>query len=205
MTARKVGIDDASILEAASVLKAGGLVVYPTDTVYGLGAIPTDVEAVERLLSAKGRGPKPIPVLCAGLDQAEGLVELGSMGRELAERFWPGQLTVVAPMKTELPIGIHQGSRTLGVRVPAHKKCVELLNVSGGALTGTSANTSGSPSCRTADQAMTELGEAVDMVLDGGALGGKESTVVSVVGDELKVLRAGAVDLSDWRKSPSSP
>ncbi len=180
---------------AAGLVKKGGLLVFPSDTVYGLGCDPMNEAAVERLFTVKRREAKPIPVLCADLTYADRLVSLDPVALSLARRYWPGALTVVAPMIRELPFQIHQGTRTLGVRVPASNLCIQLIAESGGYLTGTSANLSGRPACRSASEAMAELGGEVDLILDGGTLAGKESTVVKVTEGKLLVLRRGAVEL----------
>jgi L-threonylcarbamoyladenylate synthase len=173
------------------------LIVYPTDTVYGLGCDPTNEEAVQRLSEAKKRNQRPIPVLCSSKSAAMKLVEMNEEALELTRRFWPGPLTIVAPLKRSLPFPLHQGGGTLGVRVPAMALCVSLIEACGGWLTGTSANLSGSPSARTATEAARQLGNNVDLILDGGKLEGLESTVVRAVGDGIQVLRMGLVRVTD--------
>ena len=192
-----VRFDSDSIDRARSVIVHGGLIVYPTDTVYGLGCDPTNEDAVRRLMDAKNRDQRPIPVLCSSNSAAMELVEMNKKALELTRRFWPGALTIVAPLKRTLPFILHQGTGTLGVRVPAMPLCVALIEACGGWLTGTSANLSGSPSARTAAAAASQLGDRVELILDGGRLGGLESTVVRVVGDGVQVLRAGPVGVSD--------
>jgi len=185
------------VTEAAAVVRGGGLVVYPTDTVYGLGANPKDVAAVTRLFKVKKRDAKPIPILCDSLTSALRLAWLNPRSVELAKRYWPGALTIVAPLRTELPFSIHQGTGTVGVRVPGSKLCVLLVRLCGGMLTGTSANLSGKSPCRSAEEANEQLGEDVDMILNGGQLAGVASTVVRAVGDKIEVLREGAVGVND--------
>lgn len=187
-------------MRAASVVKSGGLVVYPTDTVYGLGCDPVNDAAIRRLFEAKKREARPIPVLCDGLGSAMELVEMNKKARELAAKFWPGSLTIVAPLRKALPFPLHQGTGTLGVRVPDSALCVSLIRACGGSLTGTSANVSGSPSSRTAEEALSQLGDSVDLVLDGGRLEGSESTVVRVVGNEIEAIRRGPVGVTDEKK-----
>jgi L-threonylcarbamoyladenylate synthase len=175
----------------------GGLIVYPTDTVYGLGCDPTNEDAVRRLLEAKRRDQKPVPVLCSSKDAAMELVKMNKRALELAEQFWPGALTIVAPLKRSLPFPLHQGSGTLGVRVPAMPLCVILIEACGGWLTGTSANLSGSAPARTATEAANQLGDHVDLILDGGRLEGLESTVVREMDEGIQVLRVGPVRVTD--------
>jgi L-threonylcarbamoyladenylate synthase len=186
-----------SIRRAASVVARGGLIVYPTDTVYGLGCDPADPKAVERLFRAKGRDAKPIPIICSGIPKVRELVEMSPKALDLSKRYWPGAMTMVLPLRTTMPFLLHQGTGSLGVRVPGSTKCLELVKACGGWLTGTSANVSGRPSARSAEEAMGQLGDKVDLYLDGGRLGGRESTVVRVVGDELMVLRRGPVGVKD--------
>lgn len=173
------------------------MVVYPTDTVYGLGCDPANEGAVRRLVQAKKRQDSPISILCSSTDAAMNLVEMNGKARDLARRYWPGALTIVAPLKRGLPFPIHQGTGTLGVRVPAMPLCIALIEACGGWLTGTSANLSGLPSTRTAAEAARQLGDAVDLVLDGGRLDGLESTIVRVVTEGIQVLRVGPVGVTD--------
>jgi L-threonylcarbamoyladenylate synthase len=186
-----------SIDKAAAAIRDGGLVVIPTDTVYGLACDPFSPAAVGRLFEAKRREGKPIPVLCGGLSRAEELVDLGPAGSALAKMFWPGALTIVAPLRRTVPRPVDQGTATLGVRVPGLPAIVDLIEKSGGWTTGTSANVSGNPSSKTAEEAAAQLGGAVDMVLDGGTLPGAASTVVSVVGGSVAILRSGQVRVPD--------
>ena len=179
--------------KAAEVIRKGGLVVYPTDTVYGLGCDPFDAKAVHRLFEAKGRISKPVPVLCSSTTKAEALVRFGPRARALAKDHWPGALTIVAPLRRSLPKEVTQGTGTLGVRVPAHEGCRQFISLCGGWLTGTSANLSGRPSARTAIEAWQQIGRSVDLVLDGGALKGRASTVVEVLQDKVTILRTGPI------------
>jgi L-threonylcarbamoyladenylate synthase len=182
---------------AARVVADGGLLVYPTDTVYGLGCDPLNPNAIGRLFIAKGRGAKAVPVLCADITKVQELVELSPKALELANRFWPGPLTIVAPVSRRLPERLHQGTGKLGVRVPGSSACVRLIIACGGMLVGTSANISGMPSSRTAEEAMTQLGSSVDLIIDGGRLQGTESTVVEVSGDDIIILRKGSIRVYD--------
>ena len=189
-------MDAASIARAAKEVRRGGLVVYPTDTVYGLGCDPLNHAAVRRLFEAKNRDRKPIPVLCSSTEKAAGLVKLSGRALELAGSYWPGALTIVAPLSRPVPPQLNQGKPALGVRVPNHPGCLELISACGGWLTGTSANLSGRPSARSAAEAIDQLGGAVGVVLDGGRLAGTASTVVEVVGNEVTILRTGPVGVA---------
>jgi len=189
----------AAIAEAVRVVKSGGVVAIPTDTVYGLGCDPSSDEAVGRLFEVKNRQAKPVPLLCADSGVAENLVDLNGVARKLAELHWPGALTIVAPIKKESNLSplLDQGSGHLGVRVPDSEVCLALAGKVGGAITGTSANLSGRPSCRTAAQVVESLDGRIQLVIDGGELRGKESTVVRVSGGTVEVLREGSVRIQE--------
>jgi L-threonylcarbamoyladenylate synthase len=188
-----LGSDAKSIAVAAEIVKRGGVIAFPTDTVYGLGCDPFSAGAVARLVEVKERDSKPVPVLCSAQGEALKLVELGPVGLELARRYWPGALTIVAPLKREVPGSLDQGSGWLGVRIPDDQTALGLARSCGGTITGTSANLSGRPSSRTAAQVAGSLGDRIDAILDGGRRAGKESTVVRVDGTAVEVLRRGAV------------
>jgi len=175
-------------------------VVYPTDTVYGIGCDPFNEEAVAKLFDAKVRSTKPIPILCDSMRSARALASMNPTAQVLAEEFWPGGLTIVMPAKRPLPYLVDQGSGEVGLRVPAMKDCVEFIKECGGFLTGSSANLSGEPPCRTAEEALGVLGGKVDLVLDGGRLEGLESTVVRVRGESIEILREGAVKVKGRRR-----
>ena len=196
MRARLLLMDGESIARAAREVRRGGLVVYPTDTVYGLGCDPLNQAAVRRLFEAKQRDTKAIPVLCSATEKAARLVRLSGRALELAGRYWPGALTIVAPLLRQVPPQLNQGKANLGVRVPDHPGCLELITSCGGWLTGTSANLSGNPSARSAAEALDQLGDMVDIVVEGGRLSGAESTVVEVVGNEVTILRTGPVGVA---------
>ena len=184
--------------EAARVVRSGGVVAIPTDTVYALGCDPSSDGAVARLFEAKNRQAKPVPVLCADSRVAERLVDLNRVARKLMRIHWPGALTIVAPLKKGgLSRLLDQGSGYLGVRVPGSEVCVALARKVGGAVTGTSANLSGRPSCRTAAEVVESLDGRVQLVIDGGELRAKESTVVRVSGRTVEVLREGSVRIQE--------
>jgi L-threonylcarbamoyladenylate synthase len=182
------------------IIRAGGVIAYPTDTFYGLGADPGNPAAVRRLFNIKGRGAdQPILLLLSEAGEvnnwASGITPQASA---LMERFWPGPLTLVFKAKAGVLPELTAGTGTIGLRVPGSRLTLGLLRSLGGALTGTSANLSGRPSIRTAQEAADALGSLVDLVLDGGATaGGKPSTVVDVSTDIPRVLREGAVPSQD--------
>jgi L-threonylcarbamoyladenylate synthase len=180
-----------NVRAAAEVVRAGGLVVYPTDTVYGLGCDPFNVTAVRRLIRIKGARDKPLPILSSSLDEAERVAELSEQARRIARRFWPGPLTLVLPNKS-LPNEVTFGLPTVGVRIPDHRIALGLIRWSGGVLVGTSANKASVSPPTTAAEAYECLGNEVDVVLDGGqAKIGASSTVLDLTAKTPKVLRRG--------------
>lgn len=187
-----------SIARAADILRAGGLVVMPTETVYGLGADATNAQAVARIFEAKGR-PRFNPLIAhvLGLSEAEQHARLHPVARRLAEHFWPGPLTIVAPRKTESTVAelACAGLATIALRAPAHPMARELLAAFGKPIVAPSANRSGHISATTARHAADDLGDRVQLVLDGGPTPiGLESTIVAVDDDgRATLLRAGAI------------
>jgi L-threonylcarbamoyladenylate synthase len=197
-----------AIERALNVLKEGGLVVFPTDTVYGVGASVDRPDAVARLYVAKGRPlERAIPVLVSGIDAAERLTPaVSAAGKRLMERFWPGPLTIVLPAVDWLPVEIVRDTGSVGVRMPDHPIALEIIAGSGGALATTSANRSGEPETGTAEEAAREIGDRVDLVLDGGkAPGGVPSTVVKLETDgSWSILRHGAIQEAEIQSALSS-
>lgn len=188
--------EPSSIETAAQVLREGGLVVFPTDTVYGVGAAVDRPDAVARLYVAKGRPlEKPIPVLIADLDQLERLArEVTPEARLLAQHFWPGALTIVVPAQPWLPQEIVRETGTVGLRMPDHPVALAIIRAAGGAVATTSANRSGEREACTVDEAIAALGDVVDLYIDGGRTpGGIPSTVVGFERSGLVVLRRGAL------------
>jgi len=189
--------EPAAVEEAARVLRAGGLVVFPTDTVYGVGAAVDRPDAVARLYVAKGRPlDRPIPVLIADEGQLQRLAsEVNEAVLRLARRFWPGALTIVVPAQPWLPVEIVRDTGAVGVRMPDHPLALAIIRAAGGAVATTSANRSGEREACTVDEAIAALGEAVDLYIDGGRTpGGVPSTVVALEDGHLRVLRRGALD-----------
>jgi L-threonylcarbamoyladenylate synthase len=192
--------DPAVIRRAAEVLRAGGLVAFPTETVYGLGADACDAAAVERIFAAKGRPPdNPLIVHVAG---TAGLAEVAAvvppLAADLAARWWPGPLTLVVDARPEIPAVTTGGLRTVAVRHPAHRVAQALLQAAARPVAAPSANRSGRPSPTTAAHVVADLGEMVDLVLDAGPCPvGVESTVVDARFDAPVVLREGSVTRED--------
>jgi L-threonylcarbamoyladenylate synthase len=185
-----------ALAAAVRVLRAGGLVAFPTETFYGLGADALDVDAVARVFRAKGRPPeKPLLVLVDSLAMARTIVaEIPPRVEDLLARYWPGPLTVVLRARSHVPVTAATG--TVGVRIPGHAVAWGLVQAAGVPITAPSANPHGRSSPRTADEVRRGLGASVDLVLDGGPTpGGRPSTVVDATVVPLRVLRAGAVAL----------
>lgn len=203
--------DDVSA--CAGIVRAGGVVVFPTDTVYGIGCDPCNDGAVERVFKIKGReGSKPLPVLAGSVDGAQAIVDLGDAGRLLADRFWPGALTIVAPVRDTtrswISSRVTAGGDSLAVRVPANRCTLQLL-AQCGYLVGTSANLSGGRPPTSAQQVIEDSKLAgFDALLDGGAVEkGKESTIVDVTtmaaanatssADRPRIVREGAISSTE--------
>ncbi|MFF1284541.1 L-threonylcarbamoyladenylate synthase [Streptomyces sp. NPDC058299] len=190
----------SDIEKAAGALRAGGLVALPTETVYGLGANAEDPAAVSRIFQVKGRpASHPLIVHIGGAEHLDDWVqEVPATARLLAERFWPGPLTLVLRRGRRVPLEATGGLETVAVRVPDHPVALALLSAFGGGVTAPSANRFGSVSPTTADDVRAELGDAVDFVLDGGPCEvGVESTIVDATGDAPTILRPGGVTRED--------
>jgi tRNA threonylcarbamoyl adenosine modification protein (Sua5/YciO/YrdC/YwlC family) len=186
---------EAGLQAAQAALRRGELVVMPTDTVYGIAAEAFDPVAVDRLLAAKGRGrDMPPPVLVGTVRAAIALVqELGEMGKDLIDEFWPGGLTLVFRSSPTLVWDIGETKGTVAVRMPLHAVSLGLLKKTG-PLAVSSANYSGQPPATTADEAVEQLGESVAIYLDGGKCPGDvPSTIVDLTGSVPKLLRPGVI------------
>ena len=181
---------------AVAVLRAGGVVVIPTDTVYGLAAMPGDERAVRRLFRAKRREPEPgLPVLIADeADLARVAAAVPAPARRLAQAFWPGPLTLVLRRAPALRGATLAEDETVAVRIPAHEPVRALIRAAGGALMVAGASLSGRPSAGTAAQASAQVGRAVDLILEGDCgPHGVESSIVDCSRTPLRLLREGAV------------
>ncbi len=196
MTALVVADDAAGRDAAVAVLRAGGIVALPTDTVYGIAVALDAPGGIERLFTAKDRPPdRGITLLLGSSAQAGEVGEMGPAASALADACWPGGLTIVVPQRTgiDLPAVLTGGAATVGLRVPDHPAPTALARAIG-PLPTTSANRSGLPEARDAAEIVTQLGDSVDLVLDGGvAHGGPASTVVDCTGGSPRILRLGAV------------
>ena len=189
--------DDAAISEAAEILRAGGLVAFPTETVYGLGADASNDEAVAGIFAAKDRPSfNPLIVHVADATAAAALVAFTPIAKTLAAAFWPGALTLVLPRRPDCGISLlcSAGLDSLGVRAPAHPVAQRLLAACGRPLAAPSANRSGRISPTTADHVAESLGGRVPLILDGGPCAlGLESTVLDLTGPRPLLLRPGGI------------
>jgi L-threonylcarbamoyladenylate synthase len=185
--------DPAALERAARVLLAGGLLIYPTDTQYALGGRAVDPAVGRRVRAAKGRAErKPLPLVAADAAQAAGLVVWSAGAQRLAERFWPGPLTLVLPAVDGLPEDVTQGTGTLAVRVPALRLARELCSRAG-PLISTSANRAGAPGPVECAEALAQVGAAADLALDAGPGRTSPSTIVDLTCSPPRLLREGAV------------
>ena len=210
---RRVADDPAGRDEAIAVLRSGGVIALPTDTVYGIAVALETPGGIELLYAAKSRPPdKAIALLLADVDQAAEIGELTEAARALAGTFWPGGLTLVVPRRADrsLPAALTGGDlapgdiATVGLRVPGHAT-PRALAAAVGPLPTTSANRSGEPEARDADEIEAMLGEAIDLILDGGrSSGGLASTVVDLSGGRTRILRHGAVPEAAIRRTLES-
>src|SRR5208283_4831001 len=196
--------DRAEIDRAAHLLRAGGLVAFPTETVYGLGANALDAEAVARIYAVKGRpGTSPLIVHVASIDMAQSLVaNWPENANRLARRFWPGPLTLVLEKQLEnqpaIPAIVTAGLPTVGLRMPAHPIALALIRAAGVPLAAPSANRFGELSPTTADHVRRSLGSDVDFILDGGPCQvGIESTVLSLTEPKPILFRPGGISRTE--------
>lgn len=190
------GADRAAVARAGAVLRAGGLVALPTETVYGLGANAWDADAVRRIFAAKGRPvDNPLIVHLAAADEVGAVAStITPLARMLAARFWPGPLTLVLDATAGLPAVTTGGLRTVAVRVPAHPVARAVIAAAGVPVAAPSANRSGRPSPTTADHVAADLADRIDLLVDAGPTGlGVESTVVDARGSTPVIYREGAV------------
>ena len=186
---------------ASQILADGGLVAYPTDTVYGLGCNPFNVKALKRLFKVKGERDKPLPILASDVESIEKIAFLSEKARKIAARFWPGPLTLVLPKKPALLETATCNLNSVGVRIPKHDVALRIIRLSNGLLVGTSANKTGAKPPCTAQEVVEQLREEVDMILDGGTTPlGVSSTVVDFTQQKPKILREGPIRLEEIMK-----
>ena len=196
MTGENLDMD--AIKKAGDILKAGGLVAFPTETVYGLGGNALDPQASMKIYAAKGRpSDNPLIVHIAELEQLEKITtEIPEGAKILAEKYWPGPLTMILPKADIVPRETTGGLDSVAVRFPSDRIAQELIKAGGGFVAAPSANTSGRPSPTMAEHVEEDLGDAIDMIIDGGQVGiGLESTIVDFTEEVPVVLRPGYISL----------
>lgn len=199
---------DSELEKAGSLLRTGGLVAFPTETVYGLGANGLSAEAVARIYRAKGRPAKnPVILHVADLKSAQKLTsEWPPVATLLANAFWPGPLTLVLPRASHVPDIVTAGGDSVGIRIPAHRVALALIKAAGVPIAAPSANRSNHISPTRAQHVKASLGNAVDVVLDGGpCAGGLESTVVQVTAGTVRMLRLGLITRTEIEKVLGRP
>jgi L-threonylcarbamoyladenylate synthase len=200
-----------ALQEAAKWIRTGGLVALPTDTLYGLAADPFCARAIRRVFAVKGRGPdRALPLIAADLAQVtRDLGPLTALGARLAERFWPGPLTLIVPASSAIAADVTGGTGRVGVRVPDSLVAREICRAAGRPVTATSANRSGQPATPDPGEVERTLGADVDLLIDAGTTpGGAPSTIVDVCGERPALVRAGAIpwdDIQSWLLGSTGP
>lgn len=187
---------EEKVKELGAILRNGGLVGFPTETVYGLGGNALDSEAAKKIYAAKGRpSDNPLIVHVTGKEQARTIVEgMSELEEKLIDAFWPGPLTLVMKKKPCIPAETSGGLPTVAVRCPVHPATLALIRAAGVPMAGPSANLSGKPSPTTAEDVYHDLGGRIDAIIDGGPCEiGLESTIISCAGDKITIYRPGGV------------
>ncbi|NLX74770.1 MAG: threonylcarbamoyl-AMP synthase [Synergistaceae bacterium] len=181
--------------KAAEIIKADGLVAFPTETVYGLGANALNENAVKKIYEAKGRpSDNPLILHVSGLEMAESLVHINETAKLLMNKFWPGPLSLVLNAKDIIPLSTRGGLPTAAIRMPDNRIALELIRISNLPIAAPSANKSGRPSPTDAKTVRDDIGDSVEMIIDGGkTLVGLESTVLDITGENPVLLRPGAI------------
>ena len=182
------------IHDLAQIVNNGGIVAYPTDTVYGLGCNPYMPNSVEKIFKLKIRENKPLPLLCDSLESALKIASFDKISLKLAEKFWPGPLTILAPLKDYSLKSLTRGSEFIGLRIPNHNDSLLLISECGGYLVGTSANLSGYNSNHLASSVISQLPDIDAILINDIKDHSKESTIVKVENDEIIILRLGSID-----------
>lgn len=185
-----------AIKQVSYVLKRGGIIAFPTDTVYGIGAVPSNKKAVNKLFYIKKRpSQKPIPILISSKSVLRKVVsKIPRIAGKLINKYWPGALTIVLPKSRSIKSFVTKGSRNVAVRMPNNKIALCIIKAAGGVMAVTSANISGKKEANSAKE-LQALG-GIDLIIDGGRTRiGKASTIVDVTNDIIKVLRAGSIKI----------
>lgn len=196
-------IDSEKIREAAEIIRQGGLVAFPTETVYGLGADGLNSDASKKIYAAKGRpSDNPLILHISSIKALDDLTEGDSpLGMKLAQAFWPGPLTLIFQKSSKVPLETTGGLNTVAIRMPSHPIAYELIRQSGAYIAAPSANASGRPSPTTAEHVLEDMDGRIEMIIDGGKADiGLESTIVDVTGEVPVILRPGFITLEDIKE-----
>lgn len=181
------------IKRAVEILQGGGVIAYPTDTVYGLGCDITQKKGVEQIARIKGRDPKkPMSFVCSDLANISEYAKVSNFAYRLLKRFLPGPYTFILEATKEVPRTLLTKQKTVGIRVPNHQVCLDLVTALGNPIISTSANVAGSEAIGTPEEIEEILGSRIDLILDSGPLPSIPSTIVSLVDDKVEILREGA-------------
>ena len=181
---------------AANIIKNGGLIIFPTETVYGLGCDPLNISAVYRLIDVKGNRNKPFPILASSIEDVKKIAIVSPDGEKIAKYFWPGPLTIVFPKKPTISNIVTFGRNSVGVRIPGNQIALQLMKLSNSLLIGSSANKTGIDPPQNLKQIASDLIEMVDIVLVGEQdTQGIPSTVIDFTSEKIKLLRKGPITI----------
>jgi L-threonylcarbamoyladenylate synthase len=189
----------ATVAQAAEILRRGGVIAYPTETLYGLGALATSREGVDRVRKIKGKN-EPMLVLVSGIEMAQKYARVDDRAVKLIKIFWPGPLTLIFSTDMDILAHVRGPSSGIGMRSSSDKFARELVISAGGPVISTSANRSGSAPLETGKAIEQELGPELDLIVDDGPRSGMPSTVVDLTGPDLKIVREGALKSEEIRK-----
>ena len=193
---------DENIGRAAAIIRNGGVVAYPTETVYALGCSPGDKDATKMVCEIKARADNPLPLICSDINIAHKIVEFNAAAERVAERFWPGPIILILKAKMKYGMWVTHGSSTLGVRISSHPVANKLAKISEGVIVGTSVDLDGKPPALTAKEASEQFGRKVDVILDAGPCPGTlRSTVLDLSSEELWLIRRGPITAEQIRES----
>jgi L-threonylcarbamoyladenylate synthase len=196
--------DPEDIKNAASIVIKGGIVAYPTDTVYGLGCDPMNSRAVRRVMAVKGKRKKPLPILVTSPAAADRIAVMDRRAKVLSSRFWPGPLTLVLKPRVRFPSSLTLGRKRVAVRCPNDRAALRLIEKCGGMLTGTSANIAGCPPCTSARMVLRCLGDRIDAVVDGGRSPRRvASTIVRIDHQHVMIVRKGPISAGQVKRALS--
>ncbi|RZN56670.1 MAG: threonylcarbamoyl-AMP synthase [Candidatus Methanomethylicota archaeon] len=198
----KLSLTDINrIFEIGEMIKKGGVIVYPTDTVYGIGGNPFLEDVVIRIKNIKQREEKAMPILVSSLEKAKEIAYFNDLSLKIANTFWPGPLTIVLKTKVKFSPHLTGGRDSIGLRIPNHELALKIIEASGGALIGTSANISGRPPAISIEDLDEKIRSSVDLIIDGGKCYlGKPSTVIEVIDSKIKIIRIGAIGIDEFIK-----